>query len=330
MKARTAKLFVVLAALAAAACGNANPEDLPPVDGEPDAGQVDPGPVALTITPSSVITPWDSVPITGAGPANGTLVYESAAGGQDTIRLGSTGEFCLDISLVDGDNTIKFEAISEAGEYSDAEFLTIRKEGEPPEIEPVDPGNIILADRTPGTVYYMQDVPYNSETEIELDSGTFSGLVDGNTNEIVQFHADGILTGETLAFTLDEQMSVHRFEVTVPDRDDPTCGPDGYELWVSNEEMPELILDGLTWLKVAERPYDDISQTATTYEDEVSVPGIRAKHFAIKFTDTSCAFWFTLDPRSAYGVAEIRVIAEDGDSVPVITDGAPSCARGGF
>ena len=317
-------------------CSASNPEDRP-VTLEPDAAPQEES-VSLRVDPPPVSTPWSAFPIAGVGPGNGTLIY-SVAGFEDTVRLGATGEFCIDVSLADGDNSIKIEAISAAGDFSEPEFLSIRREGEPPAPEPQST-EVQLSDRTPGTSFYASEDtgvgsynPFQKYSQVYLDSGTFAELVDGNESESVKFHGLDVGNGEIVAFALKERMAVHSFEITTPPTGDETCGPEGFQVWVSDENEPELQLDGVSWVKVAEVDVDSHVAAGTTYELDSVVAGINAKYVALKMTNSSCVDAFNLDLEMYiyYAINEIRVIAEkDGTGTGKPRDGAPSCATGGF
>lgn len=318
-----------LALVAASACTASNPADVPGSPG-PDAGSDRPEPVELRVEPPPVTTPWKAYPITGVGPAKGTLIYRVGAL-EDTVRLGATGEFCVDVPLAMGDNAIEIEAVSASGEFGDPERLSIRREGEPPAPEPL-PDDLVVADRTPGTAFFAsKDTGWGLDEKVYLDQGSFAELVDGNTSQAVEFHGLDVDNGEVIAFALKERMAVHGFKVTAPPTGGDTCGPEGFQIWLSDELAPELELDGVSWLKLAEVTAEDHVAKGTTYELDAYVAGFNARYLAIKMTDSSCVDYFSLTLPIYYAINEIRVIAEkDGSGSGVPRDGAPSCAAGGF
>lgn len=325
MKSRLTLTAVLLATLGA--CSADNPEDTPIGPG-PDAG-VPEGDVVLKVNPVDVSTPWPSVPVTGTGPAKGTVVYK-VGGQEDVARLGATGEFCIDVDINPGDNEIVLEAISREGERSPAEVLNVRREGDPPTIEPIDDTQITLGDRTPGARFLAsRDTGWTFDEVVYLEEGEFPELVDGNRTKTVKFFGNGIAdNGEAIAFSLKERMAVFAFEVVAPPAGDETCGPEGFRIWLSDEIQPELDLDGISWVKVQEIDIDTHVAEGTTYELDASVPGFNARHVAIEMTDSSCAGILSAD--LSYGLNELRVIAAEEGDIEVPYDGAPSCATGGF
>jgi hypothetical protein len=327
-------LFAASLTFGAVACSSSNPEPLPDLS-QPDAGQDEtPGEVPLSVKSSVVETPWSSLVVTGTGPAQGTLIYNSTARGEDTITLGSTGEFCLDIPLAEGANTIKFEAIDAGGNYSEAKFLDVTRAGEPPTptADPVDePG---VSDRTAGATYY-NNADGSGVGEVELTAGQWADMVNNNTADNVKFKG-GWANNEAVAYELSEKMRVHKFEITAPAFDGDTCGPQAFDIYVTNAPEPEMSFDGTNWVKVAwvdtsggEEGEKHIAKSVaegSTYVLDSKARGIPATHVAIVGRNATCG-----GLGNEYGISEIRVIAEEaGGNVDDTVDcqGAPSCACG--
>jgi hypothetical protein len=317
-------LFAASLSLGAFACSSSNPDPIPELE-QPDAGsEQQPGAVPLSVQSSVVETPWSSLVVTGSGPAQGTLVYNTTARGEDTITLGSTGEFCLDIPLVDGANTIKFEAIDAGGSYSEAKFLEVTRAGETPEPEPDPVEGPGVSDRTDGSTYY-NNADGSGVGDVELTGGQWADMVNDNTSDNVKFKG-GWVSNEAVAYALPEEMRVHGFEVTAPAMDGDTCGPQAFDLYVANAPEPEMSFDGINWVKVAALEKADSVEEGTTYELASSSRGIPATHFAIVGRNATCG-----GLGNEYGISEIRVLAEEeGSGGETNTDcqGAPTCACG--
>lgn len=124
-------------------------------------------------------TYWDTVPVFGQGPANGTVIIE---GNVETIsvELSSDGSFCTDVRLESGAlNALEMVAIDEFGERSDTQSFDVSQSGEPPEAgEPVAARNVLLG-----------GLPTPDSTIIE-SVGSFSAMTDNNMNTSVTLRND--------------------------------------------------------------------------------------------------------------------------------------------
>jgi len=315
---------ILLASISAVAigCSASNPDDIPDI--APDAGgDVTPGVVSLRVDDPVVKTPWPTVMVTGRGPAKGTLLISSTARGEDSQSIPATGDFCIDVPLADGENTIKFEAIDAEGTYSDPVFVSVSREGELPGGNPTPIEGPGISDRTAGASYY--DNADGSEAgAVDLVEGAWGDLVDNNSSNLVRF-AGGWVNNEAVAYKLAKKMNVHGFNVTAPAFDDPTCGPQAFDIYVANDAAPKMDFDGVVWMKVASLVSADALEDGGTYKLSSISRGIPATHFAIVGRDATCGGF-----GNEYGVSEIRVLAEDDDSGPIdVGPQAPSCVSGG-
>ncbi len=303
-------------------CSASNPDDIPEI--APDAGEdVTPGVVNLRVDDPVVKTPWPTVMITGRGPSKGTLLISSTARGEDSQSIPASGDFCVDVPLGEGDNKIKFEAIDADGNYSDPIFVSVSREGELPGGTPTPIEGPGISDRTAGTSYY-DNADGDTVGGVSLVEGAWADLVDNNKTNLVRFEG-GWLNNEAVAYKLPKKMNVHGFHVTAPAFDDPTCGPQAFDIYIANETAPKMSLDGETWIKVASQLSDTALKDGGTYELQSISRGIPVTHFAIVGRDATCG-----GLGNEYGIQEIRVYAENDDSGPVDTGPqAPSCVSGG-
>src|SRR5688572_1832851 len=63
-----------------------------------DAGP--PPEIPLLLAPLPDSTYWESVPIHGSGPPNGTVLVDTQSSGSLTVPISSSGNFCVDVPLV--------------------------------------------------------------------------------------------------------------------------------------------------------------------------------------------------------------------------------------
>jgi len=143
---------------------------------QPDAAEDQGVPLSVEGLPPQ--TYWDTVPLFGHGPANGTVIVE---GPTDTVsaELGVDGSFCIDVPLDKGTvNALAIVAIDAGGERSESQSFQVTQAGEPPDPgEPVPARNIALGGLpTPGSIAEEQ--------------GTYPAMTDGNRNTGVMLQND--------------------------------------------------------------------------------------------------------------------------------------------
>jgi len=89
--------------------------------------------VTLKWAPSTL---YYTVPVSGTGPANGTLFYSVGNRGQKSLRLMGDGTFCIDIPIYkDQKLSMVFHAVDALGQRSDQIPIEIYQSGEPPRAE---------------------------------------------------------------------------------------------------------------------------------------------------------------------------------------------------
>lgn len=319
---------ILLAALVATACAAESPDEAP--EFVPDGGSEPAGTATLTVKDPIAETPWPSVVIEGTGPGGGELTVDSSAGGQKSYPIPASGNFCIDVTLGEGDNTIKLEAESAEGAFSKAVYHNVKRAGEIPggAPKPVDgPG---IADRTDGASYY-DNADGTEIGALTLESGDWDELVDSKTDGVVVF--SGSWAGnEAVAYALSEEMKVHGFEVTAPAFDGDTCGPQAFDIFAVSAAKPDLAEIGDTgWVRLAwvdtkegteDTPYhaESVAEGATYKLASIS-RGFSATHVAIVGRNDTCGL-----TDNDYGLTELRVLAETGDEPVETGPQAPSCA----
>ncbi len=171
MSTRILSAVLCCAGLLSGACIAEKPDD-GNRPGGPDAGsqETDAGDLGVPLNVEGLppTTYWDTVPLFGHGPVNGTVLVE---GPLDTVsaELGIDGSFCIDIPLEKGaTNNLRVIAIDEDGERSEPVFLDISQAGEPP--EPGDP--------VPARNVALGGLPVQGS--IAEEQGTYPAMTDGN------------------------------------------------------------------------------------------------------------------------------------------------------
>ncbi|MBL4633489.1 MAG: hypothetical protein JKY56_06445 [Kofleriaceae bacterium] len=178
-----------------------NPDAAVPLDASVDMG------VPLTIEGLPPTSHWDSVPVFGRGPSNGTIIVDSTAGIQ-SVDTASDGSFCLDVDLLKGvNNTMSIQAIDQAGEKSDTQNFSVMQQGEPP--EPGDP--------TPAKNIALGGLPTAWSTVYEK-VGTFAAITDDSISSSVLMKND-VNDDDYLVLRLPTPDSVERIRIT----SDTTC-----------------------------------------------------------------------------------------------------------
>jgi hypothetical protein len=288
-------------------CSAAMPDDTP--RGGVDAGVEDPALPTLRVNSPGVSTYWDSVPLTGQGPSNGTLIVESGNGQVTSKELGSDGSFCIDISLIKGTvNTITVRGISAFGDYSLPEVLEIRQEGEPP-----DNGN------GGGTTITYANVGRNASnflgTVSAIDGSNFYMLSDGNHSAFVTIK-NAATSGDKLYFKLSDYANVKeiRFLGTAD------CYLEKFRVFLSDNIADPGDVYGASWTQVA-----DVSNGTSDYKVTTSGSNM-ARWLGIDFRSRDCGP--AIGP-AEHQLYEIEAWAEVSEEDPGEGGtGAPSCASG--
>jgi hypothetical protein len=288
---------------------------------EPDAGAPDDVElsVPLEVDAPSASTYWTSVPVTGHGPADGTLLFTTAGGGQFTQNLGASGDFCVDVILMsDAVNTIKFEAINPAGEYSDPVLIDVRQDGNPPDASPGP-------DPTPGYSNIASGAEI-SDMSVSVESGDVSAIVDGDTSGSVSIR-NAATDADWMVIELTERLAIQQIHVeTASDcpmesyrillNDDPNSGPPIEYSWLSG-----LYYYGNGWTMVG---VVDDGTADETIEPAIGDP--KARRLAIEFLSGDCGPFVGT---GRHKISEIEVWAR-GDEEPTNEgdpNGAPSCTN---
>lgn len=308
-------LVILLASSLAACSAEGVDTDTNPIG--PDAGAVIDEGVPLEIDSPSASTYWNSIAVTGHGPANGTLVFTTPGGGQFTEDLGASGDFCVDVILMsDSVNKVKFEAIDLEGEYSDPVFIDVRQYGTPPDTRPGP-------DPAPGYTNIVAGADI-SHMSVSVEDGDVSAMVDGDTSGSVSIR-NAAADADWLVIEFNERLPIQQIHIeTATDcpmeryaillNDDPQSGAPIKYNWVTG-----LYYYGSGWTMVG-----FVSEGSA---DQTLVPSIgdpRAQRMAIEFLSGDCG---PLLGSGRHKIKEIEVWArsEDNPDVPTEPTGAPSC-----
>lgn len=210
-------LFVLLVS---AAIGTACDAEEPGVDNKkPDAGEIAPDAavdegVVLIVEGLPPTSFWNTVPVFGRGPANGTVIIEGTSG-NESVDTASDGSFCIDVDLVKGvENTMVITAISQSGERSDSQNFSVMQEGEPP-----DPG-----DPVPAKNIALGGLP-TAWSKVYATDGTFAAITDDSLSSSVLMKND-LNEDDYLVLRLPTPDAVERIRIT----SDTTCHLSDYLL----------------------------------------------------------------------------------------------------
>jgi hypothetical protein len=261
--------------------------ELPPAG--PDAGDVPSELPRLRIDGVAAESIFDSVPVTGKGPAGGTL-YINTSQGQTEKLLGPSGSFCLDLDLQANIlNKVSFQAANQEGLYTQEVTLEILQRPADDVTEPpATVGELVnIAERAPS---------FNA-SNVSVESGSFDMAVDGNVNTYVQVKHTSALGSDWLGFTLAERAGIDHIKIVGT----PDCHPSDYAVYLSDMEAPKN-----PWETGAQ--YEDWELLEYVWDGEQEqtiIPPLgdpKARHLAISFLADSCGAFF------GYSVHEIREI----------------------
>ncbi len=285
---------------------------------EPDAG-MEVEDVTLEVDSPDASTYWTSIPMTGSGPANGTLLYTTPGGGQFTAELSATGDFCVDVILMkDTTNTIKFEAINSAGDYSEPVLVDVRQSGDAPGTDPnpePEPGySNIVAGATIDTM------------SVNIEEGDVSALVDGDSTGFVSIR-NASTSADWMVIELNERLPIQQIHIeTTAD-----CAMEDYRILLNDNAQSGDPIEW-SWAAGGAYVYGDgwtiIGIVTDGTADQTITPAIgdpRAQRMAIEFLSSDCGPFVGA---GRHRITEIEVWArgeeQTGEEPPM--NGAPSCA----
>ncbi len=304
----------LMSALAACSAEGVGMDD--PV--EPDGGDDVIEEVRLEVDPPDASTYWTSVPMTGHGPAGGTLLYTTPGGGQFTAELGATGDFCVDVILMkDTTNTVKFEAVDVNGDYSAPVLVDIRQSGDAPGTDP-------NPNPEPGFSNIASGATIDAHT-VFIEEGSFSSLVDGDSSGHIEVFND-LNEPDWMVVELNDRLAIQQFHIETK----ADCPMESYRILLNDDAQSG---DPIVWSWAAGGAYvygdgwTIVGVVSDGTSDQTIVPSIgdpRAERMAIEFLSGDCGSFFG---RGRHDISEIEVWArgddDPGNGEP--TTGAPSC-----
>ncbi len=314
---RSTIVLILAAALAACSAEGVDTD----TGAEPDAGVPDDVEVAvpLEVDAPDASTYWTSVPVTGHGPADGTLLFTTASGGQFTQELGASGDFCVDVILTkDSVNTIKFEAINQEGTYSDPVLVDVRQDGAPPDSTPGP-------DPLPGFSNIASGAEI-SQMSVSVETGDVSAMVDGDTSGSVSIR-NAATDADWLVLELTDRLAIQQFHIesatdcpmerfNILLNDDPNSGPPIEYNWISG-----LYYYGNGWTMVGTVDNGVADQTV-----EPAIGDPKARRMAIEFLSGDCGP-FVGTGRHKINEIEVWARGEEDTTEPTDPNGAPSCTN---
>tara|TARA_R110002096_G_scaffold292224_1_gene486491 strand:- start:31494 stop:32441 length:948 start_codon:yes stop_codon:yes gene_type:complete len=274
--------------------------------------------LSLEVDPTDASTYWSSIPMSGRGPAGGTLLYTTPGGGQFSENLGASGDFCVNVILKkDFVNTIKFEAVSTDGEYTDPVLMDVRQSGEPPDTEP-------NPDPEPGYSNIASGATIDTHT-VFIEEGSFSSLVDGDSSGHIEVFNDAN-EPDWMVIELNDRLPIEQFHIETTTE----CPMESYKILLNDSAQSE---DPIIWSWPAGGAYvygagwTIVAVVEDGSSDEIIMPSIgdpRARRMAIEFLSGDCGSFFG---RGRHDITEIEVWArgEDEPGGGQTSNGAPSC-----
>jgi hypothetical protein len=312
-------IFLSTGLLLSLACG-AEPPDGEGLPGGPDAG--DPGPgdkPSLSIDQPPVATPYSRLPVTGTGPALGTVLAETIST-TVTATIGTDGGFCIDVPLQTGaENTIWFRALDGSGTYSDEIEITVRQEGErPPTGDNQQP---------PPSMRNIAHFGAITHGGLEEEEGVFGLINDGDLDSSVRLRNHATASLHWFSIELSQTAPIDHIRV----RSRADCPFPNYTIWATDAAKPPALNAWMTDPFGDPGPWTEIKKVTGGAVDQIIEPPLStqpvARHVAF--------FWYggggcgpTLGTKRNE-VIEIEVYTElEADEPPPPED--PSCASGGI
>lgn len=309
-----------------AGCEVDNPDDVPGIGSEADAGpegeerdsdrdderSQETQSLTLTVEPVPGITHYNSVPIYVHGPANATLLYESDVDGQQSRQLSTDGRVCVDVALDPGTNRLRFQ-VGRDGRYSNIVSRDIEREERlvtqtpTPEVTAPAARNIARGSRS---------ISHN----LSIDSGSVAAVVDGDERNAHVRLANAAFEDDWLRIGLTERAHVQQVRLVGTG----DCAPKSYSVFLSDSERPPAP-------SMASSAWDAIGSVSLASGDDTVTDSQNrfARWVGFRFETPGCG------PAIGVGrneIVEIQVFTLDQlpqVQLPTQTDnGTPTCANG--
>jgi len=280
-------------ALSASACSVHAPDDHAP-DAMPDAGSMDP---TLRLDPTLQSTNYFSVPVSGKGPASGSLLVDTPARGSYSTTIGPDGCFCLDVPLTqEMKNSLKFKAMDAQARYSPEVTVDVSQSGTPPGMP------------APGTPTALARNSTLQGTSLTLQTGSWPMLTDGNAGTWIDVE-NALFSDDWLALKMGQRGLVDLIRL----RSQSNCPMKEFNLFISDASNPGPAISGATdWKFVyhetngdGDNAYQMFTPTTATY-------------LGIQFISTDC-----YGPQSDHLLSEVDVWTPPPP--PPNSPDAPSC-----
>jgi len=272
------------------------------MDAMPDAGSMEP---QLRLDQTLSNTNYFSVPVSGKGPASGSLLVETPARGAYSTTIAPDGCFCLDVPLTpEMTNTLKFKAMDTMARYTPEVKVDVAQSGTPPGMP------------TPGQPTSLARNSTVQATTLTLQSGTWSMVTDGSASTWVDAE-NSVFSDDWVSFKLGQRGAVDMIRV----RSQPDCPMKDYNIFISDAASPGPAVSGggQPGYFVGDWAYLYHQTNGSGYDGYQLTPATTTSYFGIQFLSTDC-----YGPVSNHFITEIEVWTPP--PAPDSPD-APSCAN---
>ena len=269
----------------------------------------------LLIDPFMAQTPFNTQPVSGRGPANGSLLV-TQNGKTQAHAIQNSGTFCVDIPLTsNATNELTFQALNIDGVPVLANPLKrqIIQSGTPPENQTPVSTNPVLENVGPTAHNVFSNMDFDGPG-VNAFTGWEEIFNDPNQTTLVKNHTFGknyfnfdvVVTSPLFSVVLnsDGQEALNNIEVYYSNSDN---GLDLFSNWrVFGEE--QTVNPG--WFKWGEVPFQN-SLTEKTLIAPNGYAGTEATRIAIHFTNVEQGFWADLSGAGEHRLNSISINAID-------------------
>ena len=279
------------------------PEDTDPMEEDPTVEEPAPTAPQVSIDELPSSTYWYTVPVTGRGPENGTLLVDTLSRGAISTDISGSGTFCIDIPLEPGRvNPITFQALDTSGTYSKEVTVEVLQDGEPPTAEQAAPARNMLL----GATGFKWALNHDSA------AGLYK-VTDGSASTWVEVENAWTVQRDWFFIKLPQQSSIERIRVR-SGKPDGFCPMKAYTVMFSNKTNPGYAVDDSPdWTNVAVVTNGDGDETFT-FAAEL------ARYVGVEFQSDDCHG--TFDPAN-HIIREVE--AWEPAPPPPPEPEAPSC-----
>ncbi len=284
----------------------------------PDASPVDPGMVAPPVLDGiDTTTVYSTVPVHGVASPHSSVLFESDDGTTVTVDVASTGRFCVDAPLVDGeDNRFHVSTIDKWGNQSTKVDFSVTQNGQPQQQQAsTESQNAALGGIAKANYLGFTSILDGNHTELDTIDGNLSTSYTGSSSGEI-WHIFSSTPDPSIVVKLAAESHINKITAYAPG----ACKfVKPMELWYTDSGAPSPPnIDPTGWSKAQSKVSTDAMSATATLNATVTHVAVLWPGGEDNLQLGNCG---TIQP--VYGLAELQAWTVANVAPPAPR--APSC-----